>query len=149
MPFGRSASRVTRTLYKGKLTDWANINGAANLARGELLLSLSQYEPIDLADFPVLPADAGHRAEKIHSRTEERKKAERTNIVRLERMTKAMRDLKISLAVKLYQAMQVNAGTLIDEWRTKFLLEGDAEDPNFDLAITDGVEIYKALIKFL
>ena len=149
MPFGRSASRVTRTLYKGKLTAWANINGAASLARGELLLSLSQYEPIDLADFPVLLADDGHSAEKIHSRTEERRKAKRTNIVRLERMTKAMRDLKISLAAKLYQAMQVNAGTLIDEWRTKFLLEGDAEDPNVDLAITDGVEIYKALIKFL
>ena len=64
-------------------------------------------------------------------------------------MTKAMRDLKISLAAKLYQAMQGNAGTLIDEWRTKFLLEGDAKDPNVDLAITDGVEIYKALIKFL
>ena len=45
--------------------------------------------------------------------------------------------------------MQVNAGTLIDEWRTKFLIEGDAEDPNVDLAIADGVEIYKALIKFL
>ena len=69
MPFGRSASRVTRTLYKGKLTAWANINGAASLARGELLLNLSQYEPIDLADFPVLLADDGHSAEKIHSRT--------------------------------------------------------------------------------
>ncbi len=45
--------------------------------------------------------------------------------------------------------MQANVGTLIDEWRMKFLLDGDAEDPNVDLAMIDGVEIYKALIKYL
>jgi hypothetical protein len=80
---------------------------------------------------------------------EERKKAKRTNSVRLERMTKAMCDLKVSLAAKLNQAMKANAGTLIDEWRIKFLLEGDAEDPNIDLAMADGIEIYKVLIKYL
>ena len=80
---------------------------------------------------------------------EERKKAKRTNVVRLERMAKAMSDLKVSLAAKLYQAMQANADTLIDKWRMQFLLEGDAEDPNIDLAMTDGVEIYKALITYL
>ncbi len=127
MPFGRSASRVTRTHYKGTLTAWANISGAASLARGELPPSLSPYEPINLANLPILLADAGHSGEKIHTRMEERKKAKRTNVVRLERMTKSMSDLNISLAAQLYQAMQANVGTLIDEWRTKFLLEGDAD----------------------
>ena len=65
-------------------------------------------------------------------RMEERKKAKRTNAMRLERMTKEMRDLKVNLAGKLYQAMQADAGTLIDEWSMKFLLEGDTEDPNVD-----------------
>jgi hypothetical protein len=74
MPIGRLARRVTRTHYKGMLTAWANISGAASLARGELTLSLSPYESIDLADLPVLLADAGHSAEKIHIRMEERKK---------------------------------------------------------------------------
>ena len=122
MPIGRLARRVTRTHYKGMLTAWANISGAASLARRELPLSLSPYEPIDLADLPILLADAGHSAEKINTRMEERTKAKRTNVVRLKQMTRAMHDLKVSLAVKLYPVMQAKAGTLIDGWRMKFLL---------------------------
>ena len=66
-----------------------------------------------MADLPILLADAGHSAEKIHTRMEERKKAKRTNVVRLERMTKAVRDLKVSLAAKLYQAIQATRARLL------------------------------------
>ena len=44
---------------------------------------------------------------------EERKKAKRTNVVRLERMTKAVRDLKVSLAAKFYQAIQATRAHLL------------------------------------
>ena len=145
---GRGGSKQTRSAYKQSIQAWASKSDAGCYIRGEVPTHLSAFLWLNSRDwYPDLPDGAD--AKTVQERELKKRHLQLKNHSNKKVLDQARRAAQIHLSAQIFKVMQLNDTPLVDAWRLEFLFkqpEGDAEP---DLTLSDGMQMFKALLAHL